>query len=395
MTVEHGLPLITRSSTTKMYLFLITFFLLYGGMHLYVFLKAKSAFGGNANVYLILFIMIMVLAPVIVRISERQGFESFARLLSYAGYTWMGILLLFFSVSILIDAYRLLVYIGGFIFEQNLSPITPSARFSFFMPLLLSISISAYGYFEAINIKTEKVTIKTNRTPAEVGKLMIVQISDVHLGLIVREERLKRIVEEVKKANPDILVSTGDLIDGQINKLERLAELLREINPRYGKFAVTGNHEFYAGVSQALNFTESAGFKVLRGEGLTVAQLINIAGVDDPAGKRYGLYKEVSERELLLGLPHEKFTLLLKHRPLVNKDTLGLFDLQLSGHTHKGQIFPYGLIPGLFYRHTAGYLKLSDNSYLYVSKGAGTWGPPIRFLSPPEVTVIELIHLPQ
>ncbi len=378
-----------------MYLFLITFFLLYGGMHLYVFLKAKSAFGGNANVYLIPFMIIMVLAPVIVRISERQGFEFFARLLSYAGYTWMGILLLFFSVSILIDAYRLLVYIGGFMFEQNLSSITPSARFSFFMPLMLSISIATYGYFEATNIKTEKVTIKTNRIAGEVGKLTIVQISDVHLGLIVREERLKRIVEEVKKANPDILVSTGDLIDGQINKLERLAELLREINPRYGKFAVTGNHEFYAGVSQALSFTESAGFKVLRGEGLTVAHLINIAGVDDPAGKRYGLYKEVSERELLSRLPNEKFTLLLKHRPLVNKDTLGLFDLQLSGHTHKGQIFPYGLIPGLFYRHTAGYLKLSDNSHLYVSKGAGTWGPPIRFLSPPEVTVIELVHLEQ
>jgi predicted MPP superfamily phosphohydrolase len=211
--------------------------------------------------------------------------------------------------------------------------------------------------------------------------------------LIVRKERLKRILKEVKAAEPDMFVSTGDLVDGQINSLPGLAELLREINPRYGKFAITGNHEFYAGLDQAMDFTEKAGFTILKGKGLTIAGLINIAGVDDPAGKNYGLSMEVEEKKLLSGLPPEKFTLFLKHRPLLDRNAIGLFDLQLSGHTHKGQIFPFGLITGLFYPADSGYLSLPNNSHLYVSRGSGTWGPPIRFLSPPEVTVIEILPI--
>jgi predicted MPP superfamily phosphohydrolase len=287
----------------------------------------------------------------------------------------MGILFLFISVSFIIDIYRFFVYLSAFLFQKNLTIMTPSTGFSFFVPLLFSISIATYGYFEALNIRTEKVMIKTHKIPEEIGRLKIVQISDVHIGLIIREERLKRILREVKKANPDILISTGDLIDGQINRLEGLSELLKEINPRYGKFAITGNHEFYAGFAQALDFTEKAGFKILRAEGLTVAGLINIAGVDDPQGKTYGFYEDISEKELLSGIPPEKFTLFLRHRPVIDKSILGLFDLQLSGHAHKGQIFPFSLITRLYYRHTAhaGHLRLMDNSYLYVSRGAGTW----------------------
>ncbi|MBI4685835.1 MAG: metallophosphoesterase [Nitrospirae bacterium] len=379
-----------------MYLFLTTFFLLYGGMHLYAFLKTRSAlaFSTNTGIYLILFMTVMVFSPFIIRFSERLELNFFARFMSYIGYTWMGVLFLFFSASVCMDIYRLVIYLAGFISHNNFSSLIPSARLSFYFPLMLSLIIGIYGYFEALDIRTEKVEIKTSKIPEEIGRLRIVQISDVHLGLIVRGERFERILKEVKEANPDILISTGDLVDGQIDGLSEFAGLLKEINPKYGKFAITGNHEFYAGLGQTLDFTEKAGFKIFRGEGTTVAGLINVAGVDDPQGKTYGLYKGVSERELLSKLPIGKFTLLLKHRPEVDKESIGLFDLQLSGHAHKGQIFPFSLLTWLYYRHTihAGELRLVDDSYLYVSRGAGTWGPPIRFLSPPEVTIIELIH---
>ena len=377
-----------------MTLFLLTFFLIYGGIHLYVFLKAKAAFafGIHTGIYVALVMIIMVFAPIIVRFSERAGFEFFARLISYIGYTWMGILLLFFSASLVIDIYHIFIYLSSLVLQKDFILLTPSVRFSFFVPFLLSVVISVYGYFEAKNIRTETLIVRSPKIPVEIGRLKVVQISDVHLGLIVGEERLKRILNEVKKANPDIMVSTGDLVDGQIDNLLRLAEMLKEVNPRYGKFAITGNHEFYAGLDDALNFTEKAGFKILRGERLTLAGLINIAGVDDPQGKAYGNSKDVPENELLSGLPAEKFTLFLKHRPLVDKSALGLFDLQLSGHIHKGQIFPFSLITGLYYPIQAGFADLSNGSRLYVSRGSGTWGPPIRFLSPPEVTVIELVH---
>ncbi len=377
-----------------MSLFFITFFLLYGCIHFYAFLKARSALapGTAATLFMILFMLVMTFAPLIVNKSENYGFDLFARAMSYAGYSWMGILIVFFACSLTIDIFRLVLYAGEFIIQGNFHYLKPTPGFSFFTALILSLSVSVYGYFEARNILTEEVTITTSKLPEEVERLKIVQISDVHIGLIVREGRLKRIIREVRRADPDILVSTGDLVDGQIDNLASLSDIFQEINPPYGKFAITGNHEFYAGLAQALDFTEKSGFTILRGEGLTVNDMINIAGVDDPAGKPYGLFRDISEKELLSKFQNGKFTLLLKHRPIIDKKSVGLYDLQLSGHTHKGQIFPFSLFTKLYYITHAGYLKLTDDAHLYVSRGSGTWGPPIRFLSPPEVTVIEIIN---
>jgi predicted MPP superfamily phosphohydrolase len=208
----------------------------------------------------------------------------------------------------------------------------------------------------------------------------------------VKNERLDGILASVKAESPDLLVSTGDLVDAQLDSLEGLAEMLREINPQYGKFAITGNHEFYAGLGESLHFIKLAGFRLLRGEGITVDGIINIAGVDDQAGRRYGTYRENSEKYLLSKLPRSRFTLLLKHRPVIDSEAEGLFDLQLSGHTHKGQIYPFRLLTKLYYPNLSGLIKLNHNSLLYVSRGSGTWGPPIRFLSPPEVTVIDIVN---
>jgi predicted MPP superfamily phosphohydrolase len=254
------------------------------------------------------------------------------------------------------------------------------------------MATTLYGYFEARDIRTERIVINTPKIPRAVDKLTIVQISDVHLGLIVREERLKRIIAEIKGASPDILVSTGDLVDGQINRMTGLAELMQDIRPRFGKFAVTGNHEIYAGLDQAVGFTEKAGFKVLRNEGITAGGLINVVGVDDPTIERVTHSLPAPEKDLLSKVPSAGFTLLLKHRPAVDRESLGLFDLQLSGHVHKGQIFPFNMVTHLFYPVKMGYSLYPQGSSLYVSRGTGTWGPPIRFLAPPEVTVIELRH---
>lgn len=377
-----------------MTLFLLIFLLIYGGLHLYMFLKAKSAFafGAESSIVITSFMVLMIFAPILVRLLEKPGLEPVARLYAYIGYTWMGILVLFFFSSIIIDIFRLLAYLCGLIIRKDLSIITNSTTYHFLIPFFLSITITVYGYFEARNIHVEKVTIKTSKISPEIGKLKIVQISDVHLGVMVGEEKLKNILAKVKKESPDILVSTGDLVDGEMCNISGLIKLLKEINPRYGKFAITGNHEFYAGIEKALDFTKDAGFTILRDEKLTVDGLINIVGVDDPAGKPFGAHNERSEKELLSSLPPANFTLFLKHRPLVDKNAVGLFDLQLSGHAHKGQIFPFSLITRLYYPIDHGGMQLSNGSYLYVSKGAGTWGPPIRFLAPPDVVVIELVH---
>ncbi|MFZ7111915.1 MAG: metallophosphoesterase, partial [Desulfatiglandales bacterium] len=341
---------------------------------------------------LALIMAFMVFCPVLVRVSERFGLESLARLLAYAGYTWMGLLFLFVCASLVLDVYRLGAMLISLPFEKGISAWVITQRTAFYLALLLSVCAGVYALLEANMIREEHITIADSKIPEAVGRIRIVQISDVHLGLIVREQRLEWILRKVREAAPDLLVSTGDLVDGQINDLSKMASMFRSVKTTYGKFAVTGNHEYYAGLERALSFTTAAGFRVLRGETASLQGLINIAGVDDPAGDRFGQESEVSEDSLLATLPREGFTLLLKHRPLVNQRSSGLFDLQLSGHAHKGQIFPFTLLIKLLYPIDAGLLRREGGGDLYVSRGSGTWGPPMRFLAPPEVTVIDLVH---
>ncbi|MCE5195508.1 MAG: metallophosphoesterase [Nitrospiraceae bacterium] len=378
-----------------MSIFLITFFSIYSLMHLYLFLKAKAAlsFGLRTSIVFSIIMLLMITAPLIVRAFERAGHQSLALIMAYTGYIWLAAIFLFCSISSVMDFYRLLISIAEFISKKNLSFITLAPKSYFIISAAMSLMITFYGYFEAKNIRTEKIIIRTSKIPKEIGALRIVQISDVHLGLIIRDDRLKLILNKVKYADPDIFISTGDLVDGYMPKSNNLENMIAEINPRYGKFAITGNHEFYAGLKKAIQFTEKTGFKMLRDEAVNIAGIINIVGIDDPAGKLFNISKVITERELLSAGDNKNFTLLLKHRPAVDKNSIGLFDLQISGHVHKGQIFPFSILTWLYYPVHAGFSNISDISSLYVSRGTGTWGPPIRFLASPEVTVIELVSI--
>jgi len=379
-----------------MSLFFITFFLVYGSMHLYAFLRARTAlhFGITFGMGLAAFMLVMLFAPILIRQAEKQGLEQSARMLSFVGYTWLGILFLFSSSSLILDLYRLLIRSAELLQRAEYANLKPTAGVLFYLPLIVSLLAAAYGYGEALNIRTETITIKTPKIAEAIGRVRIVQITDVHLGLIIREERLSKILKLVREAAPDILVSTGDLVDGQINGMPGLSEMISGIKPRYGKYAITGNHEFYAGLEQALTFTRKSGFRVLRDEAVDIDGILTIAGVDDRTVRPRAVVSDSAEREMLFRLPQTKFTLLLKHRPLIDRDSLGLFDLQLSGHVHRGQIFPFSILTKLYYPVHAGFSSLELGSRLYVSRGTGTWGPPIRFLSPPEITVIDLVHAP-
>ncbi|HEX9920215.1 MAG TPA: metallophosphoesterase, partial [Candidatus Methylomirabilis sp.] len=236
----------------KMRLFLLIFFSLYATAHLYAFLKAKAAleFGWRGGSLLALWMCLMAIAPLLIRMLERQGLGFLARLLAHLGYTWLGILFLFLCTSLLLDLIRLVLSLVGLTWNNKSSGLSISSRAALFLPLLLSAALAVVGYFEALDIQTEKVVFQSPKIPKEMGWIKVAQISDVHLGLIVRERRLERILRPVREFAPDILVSTGDLMDGQANDLSGIAERLQGMVPRYGKFAVTGNHEYYAGINQ-------------------------------------------------------------------------------------------------------------------------------------------------
>jgi predicted MPP superfamily phosphohydrolase len=374
-------------------IFILVYVGIYGGVHLYAYVKVRKGIAPGPQVgWLLAFFMIaMIAAPIITRIAERYGHENTARIIAYVGYLWMGLVFVFVTASFCFDAYRTFLWLIRLMMRRDLLVLIPSFGFSCAISIFLAVAVTIYGSFEARQIRLEHIVIPSEKIPKDSKPIRIVQISDVHLGIIVGRHRLDRILEKVRAANPDMLISTGDLVDGQMDNLEALAEMIRQIQAPYGKYAVTGNHEFYAGIARSLAFTEKAGFKVLRGEGVTLANGINVAGVDDPA-RPYRDSETDYEHALLQKFPQDTFTVYLKHQPVIAGDTMGLFDLQLSGHTHNGQIFPFSLATRLFYKMPSGLTRLDNHAWLYVSRGSGTWGPPVRFLSPPEVTLIELVH---
>jgi uncharacterized protein len=380
--------------------FLITFLTVYGGMHLYVLMRIERAFKPARHIVIALrgLIILTTCAPFLVRICERSGLDLATQALAWTGYSWMGFIFILVSALLSLDIVRLAVSRMNLV-RKDAVPRFLQPRLSCELALLLAIMASSYGFFEALSIRTEHVIIPTTKLSPSASPVRIVQLSDVHLGLIVREERLKQMLRIVDQAGPDILVSTGDLLDGRLSRREgssnyrTVAAMLAAVKAPLGKFAITGNHEYYAGLDQSLEVMKSAGFRVLRNESVVLADGLVISGTDDPAWKRMGLPPPpgLDEPYLLRMLPADRFRVHLKHRPVAESQNQRLFDLQLSGHTHHGQIFPFYLVTKLLFPFRDGTTILKNGSMVRVSRGTGTWGPPIRFLAPPEITVIDVV----
>jgi predicted MPP superfamily phosphohydrolase len=382
-----------------MSIFLITFITLYGGMHIYAFFRLSQAFTlqQTTTTLLIVWMTLMVFAPLLVRLAENANLERTAQFVAWPAYIWMGGIFIFCATLVAADTLRFVAWSAKQFYRVDI-PSFLTAAITCKIALFIALLASAYSLYEARTIRTDHLTVTTAKLPPESTGIRIIQVSDVHLGLLFRESRLESVLQAVMAAHPDILVSTGDLVDGRLSRenatssLNRMADMIASVPTKLGKFAVTGNHEYYAGLGQAVAFTRKAGFTVLRNQSITLPVGITISGVDDPAGQRIGLTEpNPTEAELLQSVPSQNFHLLLKHRPIILPVSDGLFDLQLSGHVHKGQIFPFNLLVRLKFPIPCGDTITRHNSMIHVSRGSGTWGPPMRLLASPEITIIDIV----
>ena len=379
-----------------MSLFLLSFFLIYGSLHAYALLKARSALalGYGTTLALLLPLAVLLCAPILTYSLSRRGYEDAARIVAHVGYLWMGFLFFFACLNLSADLLRLpLKAMGRYGIAAN-GAAGLAGRSTFLCIAGLAVALSAYAIVEASRIEVIRVRVVTDRLPASVPSLRIAQITDLHLGLVHRSGKAREVAAIVAREHPDLFVSTGDLVDGQLDGVSELAEILRGIPAPGGKFAVLGNHEYYAGIDRAIAFTRKAGFTLLRDESVTIDNAMRLAGVDDPAGARFDRTGGPSEAAVLGSRPDGLFTVLLKHRPQLDPASAGKFDLQLSGHTHHGQIFPFRLLTRLVFPLLAGDHPVPGGGILHVSRGTGTWGPPMRFLAPPEITVVDIERAP-
>jgi predicted MPP superfamily phosphohydrolase len=372
-----------------MSLFLLAFFSLYGGMHAYIFGRLRLLLRGRRQrIAFAFFLVLMIVVPVVVRMAERKGFADLSVIIAWAGYLWMGFAFILIVFLALFDLWLMAMRV-----RQSFGAAKIDAQFKIRVlrfTVFAALLATCYGFCEALLIRTENLTVHSAKIPPGTPRIRIVQISDVHVGVMIGKWRLKRMLAAVSAANPDIVVATGDIVDGQIHRLNGLSRLFNEIKPRYGSFAVLGNHEFYVGLQNSLDFLRVSGFRTLRKEAVAVLPFLVIAGVDDAAAQRWGDVGNSDEQGLFTATGSKPYTILLKHRPAVDQRSSGKFDLQLSGHVHKGQIFPFNFLTYLSFPVDSGANRLGDGSILYVSRGTGTWGPPIRFLAPPEVTIIDI-----
>ncbi|MEW6615251.1 MAG: metallophosphoesterase [Thermodesulfobacteriota bacterium] len=375
-------------------IFLSIFFSVYGLVHFYIYRKiiSQTDFPCIVKIAIIAFIVLMVTSPILSRTLMVKHTEGVGYILTLVSSFWIGFVLYLFLINVGVD----LINISGKLISRAFfgrcpALFIPESYPTFFSIILIVMGICTYAYFEALNIGITRVSIQTSKLPENVEGLVIAQISDVHLGVLVGEKRLKKVIHIIREIEPDILFSTGDLVDGNLDSMKGLAEEFRGINPKFGKYAVTGNHEFYAGIERSVEFTEDSGFKLLRNQYVNLNGIINLIGLDDPTAERFKSRAGEDISRLFSRCNPDLFTVFLCHQPGNFREN-ALFmpiDLQLSGHTHKGQLFPFNLITHIFFPLQGGLFEVNGRK-LYASRGTGTWGPPLRFLSPPEIVVIRL-----
>lgn len=353
-------------------LFIVFFVTLYWGMNYFVFWNLAPVLPRGLRGVTALIFWLMGSSFIILQFIKRK-----VRLprLTYLSGAWMGFLALGITL---------------YTIEMILESIVP--QFEYVLDLGAAILLIVLTLLSLGRVwggpKVKEITIQH---PKLQGKpISLVHLSDVHLGLMTSKAWVEGLVKQVNDLKPDLVVFTGDLVDDAYEIVEEFAPILARLKSSLGSYAVAGNHEHYQGIENFYRFLDAAGIELLHNESKIIDQRINIIGIDDLGIQRgkTGLGKHFDTIVELCA--DQFFNLLLIHQPVGFKATAEKgVDLQLSGHTHRGQVPPLNPLIYFFYPDSYG-LKKYGQSYLYVTSGTGTWGPPMRLFSDSEVVKITI-----
>jgi len=249
-----------------------------------------------------------------------------------------------------------------------------------------TVGYGAYGVLRGPRVK--RVTVPLATLPRAAHGYRIAVVSDIHLGPVLGRAHTRRIVDAINATSPDLIAVVGDLVDGSVADLGPAAEPLARLQSRHGAFFVTGNHEYFSGADEWVDHVRELGLRPLQNERVEIGGGFDLAGVNDIAGESEGDGPDFVKA--LGGRDRSRASVLLAHQPVVIHDAVehGV-DLQLSGHTHGGQLWPGNYLAELANPTVAGLERYGDTQ-LYVTRGAGAWGPPVRVGASSDITVVQL-----
>ncbi len=370
-----------------------------GAAHYYLWARLVRDVGLEPIPYRLLtglFIALFLSVPLTFALSTSLPAES-ARPILLATYAWMGLLFFLLVLVASADLIRLLVRVGEL--AAHRPPLDPGKRLTLARLLAGGVAVIGAGMGLAAvrgglaRVSLRELRVRLPRLPAELSGLTIVQLSDIHLGPTLGREFMQDIVARTNALEPDVIAITGDLVDGSVEHLAAHVAPLAELEARYGVFFVTGNHEYYSGPVAWCEELERLGVRVLRNERVSIGKgeaSFDLAGTDDYNAARFGHGHGEDLERALGGRDESRELVLLAHQPRTIKQAQHYgVGLQLSGHTHGGQIWPWNYLVYLQQPVVSGLARFG-RSQVYVSNGTGYWGPPMRLGAPAEITRVTL-----
>ena len=368
-------------------------FLIYGLINFYIIKRGLDVIPTQFRTIFLVVIIFIVLSYIAGRFLEKAFPSLVSTFLIWIGSFWIAFMFYFFLALIVIDLFRLvnhfLPFFPPFMIKD---PLKVKRTVAITVVILVFITVAG-GFINARNIVVKNYKIYIDKRTKNLKSLNIAMASDIHLGTILGKSFMEKVADKINSLHPDIILLAGDIIDEDIAPVlnDNMGEALMKLKSRFGTYAITGNHEYIGGVEAACKYLSEHGITMLRDSVAEIDSSFYVIGREDRSEKQFAHKQRKDLKVLLEGVDKSLPLILMDHQPFgLNEAYDNNIDLQLSGHTHNGQLWPLNYLISKIYELGWGYLVRGKTHY-YVSCGVGGWGPPIRTGSQPEIINIKLI----
>jgi len=369
--------------------FFLLAFIIFTLSNIYVFYRNKQVLPRSKSVRVIYYIIHLFLysAFIIAMLGRNSIPLLIQKILYFPGTIWMGMMFYLFMFFLLTDFFYLIIRK-----IHHLSSATAKRfhKIQVISGYILVLCLVVYGYYQFTHPQIVEQKIEIAKKAGDYKRLKVVGVSDLHLGVAIDNQRLKQYVRLINEQHPDLVIIAGDLVDNNALPLEkeRMWETINQLQAPLGTYFCLGNHEYISGIDDCMNFLRKTNMHVLIDSSVVINNSIQLIGRDDKQGMRN--HQRKSLNELVKNMTDSLPLILLDHEPFHLKDAEeNGIDLQFSGHTHHGQIFPANLLTDWIYELSYGY-RQEGNTHYYVSSGLGQWGPPLRIGTHSEIVVFNI-----